>query len=127
MTGRPDRGNVSMFAIAMIAIVAVCGIGLGRVGAAMIVQSRAENAADAAALAAADTLALGGDADAARFAARKWARANGAELVECDCRGSDAEVEVEVPPIAGLSKPGRARARAEVDVNRALRDLARAP
>lgn len=127
MSRRRERGNVSVFAIAMIAIIGVFGVGLGRVGAAMTVQARAENAADAAALAAADTLALGGDAEAARFAARKWARANGAQLVECDCSGSEAEVEVEVPPIAGLSKPGRARARAEVDFNRALRDLARAP
>lgn len=117
---RDQRGNASALIVAIVVILGACCIGIGRVGAAVVVQARAENAADAAALAAADALALGATPSGAEAAAHKWARANDATLVRCDCRGSAAEVEVEVAPVGGLSKPGRARARAEVDFSRVM-------
>lgn len=107
-----ERGAVSIVVVAILLVGLALAVGAARAGVAMIGQARAETAADAAALAAADTLALGrGRADAA---ATDAASRNGARLVSCDCRGSHAEVVVEVQlrrvPISKV----RARARAEV-------------
>ena len=75
-------------------------------------SARVQTAADAAALAAADQLALGRSGRAAQQTAIASARENGARLVRCECGGVAAEVEVEIPGEA------RARARAEVDFSR---------
>ncbi len=109
---RQERGAVSIVVVAVLLIGLALTVSAARAGVAMIGQARAETAADAAALAAADTLALGrgGPEQAARDAASR----NGARLVSCDCRVSHAEVVVEVR-LRGVPVPKvRARARAEV-------------
>jgi secretion/DNA translocation related TadE-like protein len=114
MSGR-ERGSVTVFAIAAIALAVVLMTGVARVGGAAVRKARADSAADAAALAAADALALGQGPAAAEAAAASIAVANGARLVSCDCMGSAAEVVVAIAP-------GRAvgRARAEIDVGKSL-------
>jgi secretion/DNA translocation related TadE-like protein len=89
-------------------------LGAARLGSALVARARADAAADAAALAAADMLALGRGDGAAVAAARETASANGASLVRCDCAGRLADVEVTVPAAGLLAAPAHGRARAEV-------------
>src|SRR5262249_53301205 len=105
--------------VVMLAIVVaglVLAMGAARLGGALIGRARAESAADAAALAAADRLALGGGAGAARAAADPPAPPNGAPPVSCDCAGTTASVivEVDLPSLGALFGPARGRAKAEV-------------
>jgi secretion/DNA translocation related TadE-like protein len=107
---RGERGAVSILMLAAVGIAVVLCLGIGRVGGAAVLQARAETAADAAALAGADALALGHrPADALR-AARSAAALNQARLVSCTCAGRAAEVVVQT---------GRAHghARAVVDLS----------
>jgi secretion/DNA translocation related TadE-like protein len=114
--GRPVRGEAGATTIVVIGVF-VLGmalmLGATRLGVAMLARARAETAADAAALGAADTLALGGDAAAAADQAAAIAEANGARLVACDCSGpfATATVQVDVPVLGRIA---RARSRAEV-------------
>lgn len=121
MTSRSERGSVTIGIVAVILVVLVCTMGVADVGRVLIERSRAEMAADAAALAAAQDLALdAGDpaADAAEFATR-----NGAALMSCECApGSlDAVVTVRRSFSGLLLMPGthslQAEARAVVDVS----------
>jgi secretion/DNA translocation related TadE-like protein len=107
---------VSIVMLAVLVVGLLLAMGAARLGGALIGRARAESAADAAALAAADRLALGGGAGEAREAASTTAASNDARLVSCDCAGTEAEVvvEVDVPAWGALSGPARARARAEV-------------
>ena len=117
LIGEPakERGNVSIIALAGIALAFVLCIGVARVGAAVVLQSRADTAADAAALAGADALALGSSARAATRAAAAAAADNGARLVECSCTGVVAEVTVEIDREIGRA---HGHARADVDLSR---------
>ena len=85
------------------------GTFFGDMGNAVASRTRAQLAADAAALAAVAEGAPYGRG-LARMAAERYAEANGAELIECDCvAGSEAvQVEVEVDGV-------RASARAALD------------
>ena len=103
-----ERGSVTVAMIAAIGLAAVLMAGVARVGGAAGQRARADSAADAAALAAADQLALGHGGGAAVDAARSTAAANGARLTVCECEGTAAEVVVVVGAATG-------RARAEVD------------
>ncbi len=111
-----ERGSIAVLSTMVLVVAMALAYGVVRVGAAAALRTQAENAADAAALAAADQLALGHGAARAAAAADDIARANGARLVACDCEGSAAEVVVELvdtPPL--LAFPAvEARARAEV-------------
>ena len=93
---RPERGSVSVVMIAVLVVGLVLATAAGRLGGAMIAKGRAETAADAAALAAADSLALGRGSTAAVAAAHETAADNDATLVRCACAGSVADVVVEV-------------------------------
>ena len=84
----------------------VLATGAARLGGALVGRARAESAADAAALAAADRLALGGGGAAARTAAARTAASNHARLVSCDCAGASAAVVVEVDLPAPLGMFG---------------------
>lgn len=93
-------------------------LGLTRLGVAAVVRARADTAADAAALAAADMLALGRGSGTAVAAARETASANGAELVSCRCSGHDALVRVrmDIPgAAAGAHVTVEARAQVRAD------------
>jgi len=115
-----QRGSVSVVCAAAICIALVCTMGVADVGRVLVERSHAEAAADAAALAAAQDLALGsGDplADATRFADD-----NGTVLVDCSCAigAADAVVTVRRAFTGLLLVPGsfalQARARAVVDL-----------
>jgi len=103
-----DRGAVSILVLAAVGISVVLCLGIARVGGAAVLQARADTAADAAALAGADTLALGRGSSAAVRAARAAASLNHARLVSCSCAGAAAEVVVQLGRAHG-------RARAVVD------------
>jgi secretion/DNA translocation related TadE-like protein len=107
---------VSIVMLAVLVIGLVLAMGAARLGGALVGRARAESAADAAALAAADRLAFGGGTGAARAAAADTAASNDARLVLCDCSGTTAEVvvEVDLPAWGALAGPARGRARAEV-------------
>ena len=120
MNVRSQRGSLSVVCAAAVTIALVCTMGVADVGRVLVERSHAEAAADAAALAAAQDLALGaGDptADAARFAVD-----NGTVLVDCTCAagGSDAIVTVRRSFSGLLLGPGslavQAHARAVVDL-----------
>jgi secretion/DNA translocation related TadE-like protein len=102
----------------VIAVLAMASADLARV---LRARSEAQTAADAAALAAAQELALPSESDP-RQPAEDVAALNGATLLSCECSpGSfEAEVEVQVPVGAMLLLRGvdsiTARARAVVDV-----------
>ena len=102
--------------LAVLVIGILLSMGAARLGNALAGRARADSAADAAALAAADSLALGDGSDAARAAAHKTAASNGGRLISCTCSGTVAEVvvEVDLPALAGLGGPARGHARAEV-------------
>ena len=116
-----QRGSVSVLLAAGILIVMVLVLGVTDLGRVLIARSKARTAADAAALAAADELALPSGADPAELAADYAAR-NGADLTACTCAGGTFEADVMVQVTIGdlLLFPGArvvvARARAVVDL-----------
>jgi secretion/DNA translocation related TadE-like protein len=113
---RTGRGSVSIVMLGVLVIGLVLSMGAAQLGGALVGRARADSAADAAALAAADSLALGHGSDAAQGAARETAANNDARLVSCDCAGTTAEVvvEVELPALGALFGPARGHAKAEV-------------
>lgn len=119
---RAEEGSVAIALVGGMAAVMVMLIGLSDLASFFLARTRAQTAADAAALAAAAELVpgLGG---APEEAARQFAGANGARLLTCDCRlgAGVAEVKVSVPvslSIAGLAgaRAVRARSRAEISL-----------
>ena len=103
----------------LLALVALAGlvvaVASGLAGGVLLAEVRAQDAADAAALAAAHAIRTGEDAT---VVARRVAAAHGAVLVACDCRGATVtvSVQVEVPTraaqFAGLrSRRATAHAR----------------
>ena len=107
-----ERGATTIVVIGVVAVGLTLAVGAARLGSAILALARADTAADASALAAADMLALGRGSGAAEAAARETAAANGARLVRCACEGSFPVVVVEVR--VGTSGVARATARAEV-------------
>lgn len=116
-----ERGSVSVVLAAGVLVVLVLTMGVADVGRVLIARSRARTAADAAALAAADELALPTGLDPATLAAEYAAR-NGATLTACRCDVGtfEADVAVTVHVDGLLLFPGVrdavARARAVVDL-----------
>jgi secretion/DNA translocation related TadE-like protein len=115
-----EHGSVSVVCAAAICIALVCTMGVADVSRVLVERSHAEAAADAAALAAAQDLALGtGEPPAA---AAQFAEDNGAVLVGCSCAAGAPEAVVTVRrTFTGLLLvPGslavQARARAIVDL-----------
>lgn len=90
----------------------LCGTVVVALGGAAQVRSRAQTAADAAALAAVFESGPYGTADPAG-AARTYAEANDARLIECDCVPGATEMEVEV-----VLDDFHARARAVIEVDK---------
>jgi len=116
-----ERGSVSVLLAAGILVVLVLTMGVADLGRVLVARSHARTAADAAALAAADELALPTGADPASIAGR-YASINGATLVSCLCAAGTFEATVDVRVSTGelLLFPGSrnvdARARAVVDL-----------
>jgi secretion/DNA translocation related TadE-like protein len=116
---RMERGSVSLVVVAAMA----CGVILGSlvvdVAAAAGRKSRAQAAADAAALAAAQEQLLPSGRDPGSVAA-EYAERNGARVVSCRCPegGREAMVVVElevVLPGLGVTRTVRATARAVIE------------
>ena len=114
-----DRGSVTLLGAILIGIGLLLSVVVLEVGGLVAQRAHVSAAADAAALAAAQELALGHGPSAATGAAERSASANGAELMWCQCDGVSALVEV----VQRSSLPGkpqlRAQARASVDFNAA--------
>jgi secretion/DNA translocation related TadE-like protein len=112
-----QRGSVTIVMAAILAVMVVMTLGAVDVWRVLQVRSRTQVAADAAALAAAQDLALPGDGTPAESAAR-FASLNGATLATCDCAAGGAGAEVAVWMSVGpltlfpddLTVEGRARA-----------------
>ena len=110
------RGSAGVLLCGVVAVTAALTLGLGRLGTAAVTKSRAQTAADAAALAGAGELAAGRSGGEAERIASLTAAANGARLLRCDCGGPAVVVAVAVTlpssgPASGLV---RAAARAEL-------------
>jgi Flp pilus assembly protein TadG len=103
-----ERGSVAILMTAVVVFAALACLGMARLGRAATDRSRADTAADAAALAAAEVLADGGNRSAALRAARRIAAANGAVLDRFRATGERADVEVN-------RGAAHAHARAEID------------
>ena len=114
---RSERGSVSLVVAAAVGMALIVTMGAADVGRALIARSRAEAAADLAALAAAQELALPSGTEPAQLATDYAAR-NGARLVSCECAEGtyEATVRVVVPargfllPLADRDVVGIARA-----------------
>jgi secretion/DNA translocation related TadE-like protein len=118
---RDQRGSASIVVAALLALAVVLSLGAADLGRVLVRVARAQTAADAAALAAAQELAVPGGRRPKEVAA-EYATANGAALRSCACPigGVDAVVEVAIE-VGGLliARDGRvvaARARAVVDL-----------
>jgi secretion/DNA translocation related TadE-like protein len=112
------RGNVSVLVIAVMVIAFLVCTAVARLGFGVAEKARANNAADAAALTAADVLASGAPAADACAAARQTAADNGARLLTCRCRASSAETGSKGGAAAEVTvaiRDARAWARAQAD------------
>ena len=101
MTRRED-GSVSIVVASILGATLVLGIGAADLTRVLVVAADAQTAADAAALAAAQALAIPSDLEP-EDVARDFATANGAALLECACERETTEasvrVRVEVGPL----------------------------
>jgi secretion/DNA translocation related TadE-like protein len=116
-----ERGSVSIVFAVGVLLVLVLTMGIADVGRVVLARSRARTAADAAALAAADELALPTGLDPATLA-QEYAARNSASLTACVCEVGTFEADVTVTVHVGnlvLFRGARdavARARAVVDL-----------
>lgn len=116
---RGERGSASIVVAAIVTLVMVMALGAADLARVLTAAARAQGAADAAALAAAQELAFPSETEPSDLAADYAAR-NGAVLVDCTCARGAFEATVEVRADVGslLLLPGgrsvAARARAVV-------------
>ncbi len=98
MRPRGERGSVSVVAAAILLATMVLALGAADLARVLIAASRAQTAADAGALAAAQELAFPGEVEPGVIAADLVAR-NGGRMRACLCEPGtlEARVEVEVP------------------------------
>jgi secretion/DNA translocation related TadE-like protein len=99
---RRERGSATLFAVAVVGLVALVAAALGVAGAMVHAHRVAQSAADLAALAAARSLADGRDPCAS---AEAIASANGAEVETCSVAGPDVRLRVTVPGPRWLAQP----------------------
>jgi secretion/DNA translocation related TadE-like protein len=117
-----QRGSVTVVTAAIAGVMMVLTLGAADLGKVLISRERAHAAADAAALAAAQELALGSGATTPALQAADFAGRNGAVLTSCVCdRGTlEAIVTVDVPVGHLFLIPGdrtiRADSKAVVDL-----------
>ena len=115
-----ERGSVSVLAAGVMVALVVLALGASDVARVLSAASRAQTAADAAALAAAQELALPGGVSPSDVA-RDYGERNGAELLSCDCPpdASSAIVDVRVTVgrllLFGSDRVVTAEAKAVVD------------
>jgi secretion/DNA translocation related TadE-like protein len=104
---RGERGAITVVAAAMLLVLAVLVVATADATRALVAVSRAQTAADAAALAAAQALVTPAGMDP-QAAASTYAQANGGTLLRCECEPgtTQATVEVAVPAGRFLLLPG---------------------
>jgi secretion/DNA translocation related TadE-like protein len=118
---RGERGSVSIVVASILAAVVVFTLGAADVARVLTVAATAQTAADAAALAAAQELAMPSDLEPENVAGEYAAR-NDATLVSCSCSSGTFEAVVTVrAPVGPLllfadDRAVQARARAVVDL-----------
>ena len=93
-----EHGSVTVVAAAVLAMAMVLALGGADLARTLIAQARAQTAADAAALAVAQELAVPSGLDPDEVA-EDYAERNGGQVLTCDCESgaSEATVEVRVP------------------------------
>lgn len=117
-----ERGSVSLLVAGVVAALVVLSMGAADVARVLQAASTAQTAADAAALAAAQALAIDEEGPTPGDLASEYAVRNGAALEACECEPGTfvATVSVLVPVgdlfLVGGDRTVRARARAEVDL-----------
>ena len=92
---RDERGSVSVIIGGVVAIMIVLTLGAADLGTALIARERAHAAADAAALAAAQELAMP-SGSLPQIQAADYAERNGATVVTCSCEPGSWEAVVQV-------------------------------
>ena len=92
---RDERGSVSVIIGGVVAIMIVLTLGAADLGTALIARERAHAAADAAALAAAQELAMP-SGSLPQIQAVDYADRNGATLLTCACEPGSREALVRV-------------------------------
>jgi secretion/DNA translocation related TadE-like protein len=120
-----ERGFASVMLVSLLALAALLCLVTADAANVLVSRSRAQSAADAAALAAATAeWPFTGEKQTPEQAATDAAQANGATLVSCTCplRGPTAHVEVQVPTrirMLGVA-PSKVNATAEakLDIDR---------
>ena len=90
-----EEGSTSVLVAAMLAMVVVLALGAADVAKVIAASGRAQTAADAAALAAAQELAIPSGLSPSDIAAG-YAALNGATLLDCVCASGSFEAIVEV-------------------------------
>jgi secretion/DNA translocation related TadE-like protein len=117
-----ERGSVTVVAAAVIGMAVILCMAAADLARVLVVAQAAKTAADAAALGAAQELALPSAGTDPTAVASDYAARNGATLIDCACDvGSfEADVQVIVPVgpllIFGDGRSVTAQARAVVDV-----------
>jgi secretion/DNA translocation related TadE-like protein len=104
---------VSVFVAAVVVVTMLLFTSIARLGGAAAEKSRANSAADASALAAADRLAQGQSPAQACTVARRTATDNGARLLTC--RAGAGTGETSAAEVTLELGDAHARSRAEVD------------
>jgi secretion/DNA translocation related TadE-like protein len=118
-----ERGSVSILMVAGALLFSLFSLAVADLGSMLLARARAQQAADAAALAAvvqqAPVLGQGSDPEEV---ARETAERNGATLLSCTCDvgTTDATVEVEITPRLGFlsgwyGRKAHAKAHAHLD------------
>jgi secretion/DNA translocation related TadE-like protein len=102
MTSRitEERGSVSIVLVALLGIVVLLATGVADAATALHASLRAQDAADAAALAAAEEIAMP-EGLTANDVAAEYAERNGATLVECACDAATFQAVVTVRVAVG--------------------------
>ena len=119
---RREHGSVSVVVAAIVLVALVLSVGIADVARVLVARSHARTAADAAALAAAQELALPSGTDPTDMAAI-YAGRNGAVMSDCSCAPGTAEATVTVMIVVeGFllvtgTRTVTARARAVVDMS----------
>lgn len=93
---REDRGSVSVLVAALVAVIVVLALGAADVARVFTAAARAQTAADAAALAAAQELAMPGGVATPSELAAGYAARNSATLTSCVCEPGTFTVDVEI-------------------------------
>ena len=117
-----ERGSITVLSAAVVAALVVLAMGASDVARVLHAASRAQTAADAAALAAAQALAIDEPGPEPAELAGEYAVLNGAALETCACDPGTFEATVTVRlPVGDLflvagDRTVRAEARAQVDL-----------